>query len=121
VPFFLSSKQKVSKKRKKHHDKVKAEIEGLLGLHCPLINQMIGWLMGEFVRRTMSTIWHYRGGCLVGKVVDRNFRVIGIDALRVVYGSIVTVSPETNQQATLLMLGRKRFAPFSISECNAHW
>ncbi|KAF4349923.1 hypothetical protein G4B88_002345 (mitochondrion) [Cannabis sativa] len=49
--------------------------------------------MGEFCRRTVSTIWHYHGGCLVGKVVDRNFRVIGIDALRVVDGSIFTVSP----------------------------
>ena len=46
------------------------------------------------------------GGCLVGKVVDRNFRVIGIDALRVVDGSIFTVSPGTNPQATLFMLGR---------------
>lgn len=85
------------------------------------VDQSNDRLMGEFVRRTVSTIWHYRGGCLVGKVVDRNLRVIGIDALRVVDGSIFTVSPETNPQATLLMLGRKQFARFSISECNAHW
>lgn len=63
-------------------------------------------LMGEFCRRTVNTIWHYHGGCLVGKVVDRNFRVLGIQALRVVDGSIFTVSPGTNPQATLLMLGR---------------
>jgi choline dehydrogenase-like flavoprotein len=42
----------------------------------------------------------------VGKVVDRNFRVIVIDAPRVVDGSIFTVLPGTNPQATLLMLGR---------------
>ncbi|XP_059644105.1 (R)-mandelonitrile lyase-like [Cornus florida] len=62
--------------------------------------------MGDFCRRTVSTIWHYHGGCVVGKVVDRNLRVIGLDALRVVDGSTFTVSPGTNPQATLLMLGR---------------
>ncbi|KAJ8444900.1 hypothetical protein Cgig2_015246 [Carnegiea gigantea] len=63
-------------------------------------------LMGGFCRRTVSTIWHYHGGCLVGKVVDRDLQVIGINALRVVDGSILTISPGTNPQATLLMLGR---------------
>ncbi|KAI5679534.1 hypothetical protein M9H77_00761 [Catharanthus roseus] len=63
-------------------------------------------LMGEFCRRTVTTIWHYHGGCLVGKVVDRNFRVFGMDSLRVVDGSTFTMSPGTNPQATLLMLGR---------------
>nr|YP_004842100.1 hypothetical protein LKY79_mgp108 [Beta macrocarpa]CBX24902.1 hypothetical protein [Beta macrocarpa] len=63
-------------------------------------------LMGEFYRQTVSTIWHYHGGCVVGKVVDRDLRVIGINALRVVDGSILTISPGTNPQATVLMLGR---------------
>ncbi|KAK9098667.1 hypothetical protein Syun_025712 [Stephania yunnanensis] len=48
------------------------------------------WLMGEFCCHTVITIWHYHGGCLVGKVVDRNFKVIGIDALLVVDCSIFT-------------------------------
>ncbi|KAM3379025.1 hypothetical protein P3S68_011438 [Capsicum galapagoense] len=46
---------------------------------------------------------HYHGGCLVGKVVDRNLRLFG--ELRVVDGSTLTVSLGTNPQATLLMLG----------------
>ncbi|XP_073054021.1 (R)-mandelonitrile lyase-like [Primulina eburnea] len=62
--------------------------------------------MREFCRRTVSTIWHYHGGCLVGKVIDKNLKVIGIDGLRVVDGSIFNVSPGTNPQATLLMMGR---------------
>ncbi|XP_073136073.1 (R)-mandelonitrile lyase-like [Henckelia pumila] len=62
--------------------------------------------MREFCRRTVSTIWHYHGGCLVGKVIDKNLKVIGIDGLRVVDGSIFKVSPGTNPQATLLMMGR---------------
>ncbi|KAL3511537.1 hypothetical protein ACH5RR_024254 [Cinchona calisaya] len=63
-------------------------------------------LVGEFCRQTVNTIWHYHGGCLVGRVVDRNLRILGIEGLRVVDGSIFTVSPGTNPQATLLMLGR---------------
>lgn len=63
-------------------------------------------LMRDFCRQTVNTIWHYHGGCLVGKVVDRNFRVLGIESLRVVDGSVFTISPGTNPQATLLMLGR---------------
>ncbi|GMH17447.1 hypothetical protein Nepgr_019288 [Nepenthes gracilis] len=62
--------------------------------------------MGDFCRRTVSTIWHYHGGCLVDKVVDGDLRVFGINALRVVDGSVFTVSPGTNPQATLMMLGR---------------
>ncbi|PIN11783.1 Glucose dehydrogenase/choline dehydrogenase/mandelonitrile lyase (GMC oxidoreductase family) [Handroanthus impetiginosus] len=62
--------------------------------------------MGDFCRRTVSTIWHCHGGCLTGKVVDSNLKVMGIDGLRVVDGSTFTVSPGTNPQATLLMLGR---------------
>jgi len=89
-----------------------AEIEDTWGLHCPLINQMID--RGR-VLPAVSTIWHYHGGCLVGKVVDRNFRVIGIDAFRVVDGSIFTVSPGTNPQSPLLMLGRS--VSFLLSEC----
>ncbi|KAK2969976.1 hypothetical protein RJ640_008316 [Escallonia rubra] len=70
------------------------------------IDQSNDVLMGEFCRRTVSTIWHYHGGCLVGRVVDRNLRVMGIDSLRVVDGSVFTISPGTNPQATVLMLGR---------------
>jgi hypothetical protein len=79
------------------------------------VDQSNDRLMGEFCRRTVSTIWHYHGGCLVGKVVDRNFRVIGIDAFRVVDGSIFTVSPGTNPQSPLLMLGRS--VCLLLSEC----
>ncbi|GMN69782.1 hypothetical protein TIFTF001_038829 [Ficus carica] len=62
--------------------------------------------MEEFCRNTVSTMWHYHGGSLVGKVVDADFRVFGVNSLRVVDGSTFTVSPGTNPQATLMMLGR---------------
>lgn len=33
----------------------------------------------ELCRSTVTTWWHYHGGCLVGKVVDGDFRVTGIN------------------------------------------
>ncbi|XP_062079096.1 (R)-mandelonitrile lyase 4-like [Humulus lupulus] len=60
----------------------------------------------SFCRTTVTTIWHYHGGCNVGKVVDGDFRVMGITSLRVVDGSTFNLSPGTNPQATLMMLGR---------------
>ncbi|XP_022153319.1 (R)-mandelonitrile lyase-like [Momordica charantia] len=62
--------------------------------------------VGEYCRRTVTTFWHYHGGCLVGKVVDGNYRVIGIENLRVVDGSTFSDSPGTNPMATVMMLGR---------------
>ncbi|KAK9281378.1 hypothetical protein L1049_004278 [Liquidambar formosana] len=70
------------------------------------VDQSSNAQMVEFCRRTVSTIWHYHGGCITGKVVDGDFRVIGMDALRVIDGSTFNVSPGTNPQATLMMLGR---------------
>jgi mandelonitrile lyase len=43
---------------------------------------------------------------VVGRVVDHDLRVIGINSLRVVDGSVFGVSPGTNPQATVMMLGR---------------
>ncbi|XP_047337949.1 protein HOTHEAD [Impatiens glandulifera] len=63
-------------------------------------------LLERFCRETVMTIWHYHGGCQVGRVVDRDYKVIGIDALRVIDGSTFNYSPGTNPQATVMMLGR---------------
>ncbi|KAJ9551011.1 hypothetical protein OSB04_015056 [Centaurea solstitialis] len=59
-----------------------------------------------FCRNTLRTYWHFHGGCLVNKVVDGDFKVIGINGLRVLDGSVFSDSPGTNPQATLMMLGR---------------
>ncbi|KAL1207930.1 Protein HOTHEAD [Cardamine amara subsp. amara] len=55
---------------------------------------------------TVMTIYHYHGGCQVGKVVDNNYKVLGIDALRIIDGSTFLKSPGTNPQSTIMMLGR---------------
>ena len=60
----------------------------------------------NFCRTTIATWWHYHGGCVANKVVNGDFRFVGIDALRVVDASVYTVSPGTNPQATLMMMGR---------------
>lgn len=63
----------------------------------------------EYCRNTVMTIWHYHGGCQVGRVVDSDYKVIGVDALRVIDGSTFEESPGTNPQATVMMLGRYVF------------
>lgn len=60
----------------------------------------------QFCIDTVMTIWHYHGGCQVGKVVDDEYKVLGVDSLRVIDGSTFYNSPGTNPQATVMMLGR---------------
>ncbi|PSS11453.1 Protein HOTHEAD like [Actinidia chinensis var. chinensis] len=62
--------------------------------------------LGQFCKDTVTTIWHYHGGCQVGRVVDHDYKVLGVDALRVIDGSTFNFSPGTNPQATVMMLGR---------------
>nr|POE93970.1 protein hothead [Quercus suber] len=60
----------------------------------------------QFCTDTVMTMWHFHGGCQVGKVVDHDYKVLGVDALRVIDGSTFLQSPGTNPQATVMMLGR---------------
>ncbi|KAF3651144.1 Protein HOTHEAD [Capsicum annuum] len=60
----------------------------------------------QFCKDTVITIWHYHGGCHVGKVVSPDYRVINVKRLRVIDGSTFTESPGTNPQATVMMMGR---------------
>ncbi|ONI25202.1 hypothetical protein PRUPE_2G288400 [Prunus persica] len=60
----------------------------------------------QFCIDTVMTIWHYHGGCQVGRVVDKGYRVLGIDSLRVIDGSTFYHTPGANPQATVMMLGR---------------
>ncbi|PWA39027.1 oxygen-dependent choline dehydrogenase, FAD/NAD(P)-binding domain protein [Artemisia annua] len=60
----------------------------------------------QYCKDTKRTMWHYHGGCRIGKVVDYEYKVVGLDALRVIDGSTILNSPGTNPQASVLMLGR---------------
>ncbi|CAN0923633.1 (R)-mandelonitrile lyase-like [Linum grandiflorum] len=59
-----------------------------------------------YCRKNFMSYFHYHGGCVVGSVVDQDYRVVGVDGLRVVDGSTFLESPGTNPMATVLMLGR---------------
>ncbi|VFQ92597.1 unnamed protein product [Cuscuta campestris] len=59
----------------------------------------------DFCVDNVLTMWHFHGGCRVDSVVDRDYKVIGVDALRV-DGSMFSSSPGTNPQATVMMFGR---------------
>ncbi|CAI9757669.1 unnamed protein product [Fraxinus pennsylvanica] len=60
----------------------------------------------QFCKDTVITIWHYHGGCHVGKVVSPNYKVLRVKRLRVIDGSTFVSSPGTNPQATVMMMGR---------------
>ncbi|KAI9073705.1 hypothetical protein K1719_044329 [Acacia pycnantha] len=60
----------------------------------------------QFCIDTVLTIYHFHGVCHVGKVVDRDYKVMGVDSLRVIDASAFYSSPGTNPQATVMMLGR---------------
>ncbi|XVF86824.1 hypothetical protein PTKIN_Ptkin18bG0073500 [Pterospermum kingtungense] len=60
----------------------------------------------QFCKDTVITIWHYHGGCHIGKVVNPNHKVLGTNRLRIVDGSTFSESPGTNPQGTVLMMGR---------------
>lgn len=60
----------------------------------------------QWCRDTVTVIWHFHGGCHVGDCVDKNYHLMGAQALRVIDGSTWLTSPGTNPQATCMMLGR---------------
>ncbi|XP_010523468.1 PREDICTED: protein HOTHEAD [Tarenaya hassleriana] len=60
----------------------------------------------SFCKENVRTYYHYHGGCVVGSVVDEDYRVYGVKNLRVIDGSTFEESPGTNPMATAMMLGR---------------
>nr|3RED_A Chain A, Hydroxynitrile lyase [Prunus mume]3RED_B Chain B, Hydroxynitrile lyase [Prunus mume]3RED_C Chain C, Hydroxynitrile lyase [Prunus mume]3RED_D Chain D, Hydroxynitrile lyase [Prunus mume]3RED_E Chain E, Hydroxynitrile lyase [Prunus mume]3RED_F Chain F, Hydroxynitrile lyase [Prunus mume]3RED_G Chain G, Hydroxynitrile lyase [Prunus mume]3RED_H Chain H, Hydroxynitrile lyase [Prunus mume]3RED_I Chain I, Hydroxynitrile lyase [Prunus mume]3RED_J Chain J, Hydroxynitrile lyase [Prunus mum len=77
----------------------------ILGIPLPE-NQTDDAAFETFCREAVASYWHYHGGCLVGEVLDGDFRVTGINALRVVDGSTFPYSPASHPQGFYLMLGR---------------
>lgn len=60
----------------------------------------------KFCKENVRTYFHYHGGCTVGSVVDKDYKVYGVKGLRVIDGSTFLDSPGSNPMATVLMLGR---------------
>ncbi|KAH9302573.1 hypothetical protein KI387_014156, partial [Taxus chinensis] len=61
--------------------------------------------LAKFCRDTLNTMWHFHGGCQIESVVDKRYKLKGVDGVRIVDGSTFNDSPGTNPQATTMMLG----------------
>ncbi|CAN1187824.1 (R)-mandelonitrile lyase-like [Linum perenne] len=74
----------------------------------------------SFCRKNVRTFFHYFGGCAVGSVVDQDYRVFGVEGLRVLDGSTFLETPGTNPMATVLMLGRYQGIKILAERMNDH-
>lgn len=62
--------------------------------------------VAAYLKLHVVASFHHHGGAVMGKVVDRDFKVKGVKNLRVVDASVLEDTPEANPQGTLMMLGR---------------
>ncbi|PHJ18888.1 gmc oxidoreductase [Cystoisospora suis] len=62
--------------------------------------------VAKFVFAFMTSLWHLHGTSKMGKVVDSEFKVIGVEGLSIADASVLTKLPRMNPTATLLMMGR---------------
>ncbi|KAI5336419.1 hypothetical protein L3X38_015686 [Prunus dulcis] len=83
-----------------------ANVEYILKKHFANYGKRDQKLSPEDDIDAILTIWHYHGGCQVGRVVDKGYGVLGTDSLRVIDGSTFYHTPGANPQATVMMLGR---------------
>ncbi|XP_002979706.2 protein HOTHEAD [Selaginella moellendorffii] len=72
----------------------------------PLLKPTINTTLALYCQLSVATMYHYHGSCRVGKVVDPTYRVLGVEKLRVLDGSMFDFSPGTNPQSTFMMLAR---------------
>lgn len=63
--------------------------------------------LNERLAMTSATTWHASGTCSMGKVVDTNFRVRGVENLRVVDASVIPVPLSAHIQAPLYALAEQ--------------
>ncbi|HTM60723.1 MAG TPA: GMC oxidoreductase, partial [Burkholderiales bacterium] len=63
------------------------------------------WL--SFVREYGETVFHPTSTCSMGKVVDANLRVKGVDRLRVVDASVMPAVPSGNINAAVIAVAEK--------------
>ena len=67
----------------------------------------------RFASENAGTVWHASGTCKMGKegdeeaVVDKTFRVRGVEGLRVVDMSVAPVVTNNHSQATAYLIAQK--------------
>ncbi|CAL8076424.1 unnamed protein product [Orchesella dallaii] len=59
------------------------------------------------IKKFSGSLYHHVGTCSLGKVVDNNLKVIGIDHLRVIDASVMPRTPNGNTQASTIMIAEK--------------
>ena len=63
------------------------------------------WL--AFCRESGDTVFHPTSTCSIGRVVDENLKVLGIDGLRVVDASVMPAVPSGNINAAVIAVAEK--------------
>jgi choline dehydrogenase len=66
--------------------------------------------LDQRIAMTGGTSWHPSGTCSMGKVVDTEFRVKGVQGLRVVDASVIPVPLSAHVQAPLYALSEQAAA-----------
>ena len=61
----------------------------------------------QFIRRNALGVYHPSSTCAIGRVVDPELRVYGIDGLRIVDASVMPTQVRGNPNATIMMIGDK--------------
>jgi choline dehydrogenase-like flavoprotein len=61
----------------------------------------------EILQERMGTAFHPAGGCQIGRVVDDELCVHGVDGLRVADASVFPVHILNNPNLTCMMLGER--------------
>jgi choline dehydrogenase len=61
----------------------------------------------DCARERGTTSWHFVGSCSMGKVVDAELRVKGLEGLRVVDASVMPTMPSGNTGAPTMMVAEK--------------
>ena len=72
----------------------------------------------ERIRKTGQTIFHPGGGCAMGKVVDAECKVMGVEGLRVVDASVLPVPIGAHYQVPVYAVG-ERVAEMILRELKA--
>lgn len=62
--------------------------------------------VAKFVFAFMTSLWHLHGTSKMGKVVDSDFNVIGVENLSIADASVLVKLPRMNPTSTLIMMGR---------------
>ena len=72
----------------------------------PDLDRLSDKKMGERAKPWIISPHHFAGSAAIGKVVDENLKVIGVEGLYVADASVVPKTPRVNMMATAMMVGR---------------